>query len=500
MTNYRCPITAHSLSARDGGDSAAAGTVYCARDSDTIACGVKVVKDGAFGVTGPSASCEIRGRRTPASPHLPRFDAGPPTGSCSTYAYIEGESLRERRRGAPATVDDAVGGREKSLRAGFAFARCDHRDIRGHPADEGSAGRGFRHRPAVSAAGGIRFRKPESLGTPDYKPGAGTAIRELDGGATYTRSAACLEMLAGSRRIPAPARRRHRRITLRRRLRLPARAASTDSSPPSSGDERLPAERFQTVAQFAEAHHPRRADTGRSACRGSQVRQRPGFLRPRAWSARNRSRPGRAGWSRPPEKRRTLCHSHRRRSHMSTRPAAPRALTQALIYMARRRWVPQLLPGAWIRPRSPRYPGRDGYGRSSRRTYLLGFVVGERRRSQSPGHPITITTGVRFSRPRWTAATRSLRGLPAVTRSGRFPRRRGRERSPRSHRGRRKCPPSSDVSREKVVLVLRSGGPPGTGGDRLQSGDEDDRARGVTPPLIATAIWCMPDGLSRPCL
>jgi serine/threonine-protein kinase len=201
-------------------------------------------------------------------PHiLPLFDSGEADGFLYyVMPHVEGESLRDRlRRETQLGLEEAVA-ITKAVASALDYAhRHDviHRDIKpenillqdGQPvvADFGIA-------LAVTAAGGTRLTETGlSLGTPHYmSPEQATADREIDGRTdTYSLGCVAYEMLVGEPPFTAPTAQAvvakilaedPALVTVRRRTVPPNVEAAIHQAL-----AKLPADRFTTAAQLADA-------------------------------------------------------------------------------------------------------------------------------------------------------------------------------------------------------------------------------------------------------
>jgi eukaryotic-like serine/threonine-protein kinase len=245
-------------------------TVYCAVDlRHDRKVALKVVKPELSAILGPERFlAEIRVTAHLQHPHiLPLFDSGSADGLLFyVMPYVEGESLRDRlRRERQLPVEDAVRvTREVAGALDYAHRHgVIHRDIKPENIllhDGQALVADFGIALAVRAAGGIRFTETGiSLGTPDYmSPEQATADRELDGRSDiYSLGCVAYEMLAGNAPHTGPSAQAviakivtEEAPPLRRAR--PSVPRHVDAAIHRS-IERLPADRFQTVAQFADA-------------------------------------------------------------------------------------------------------------------------------------------------------------------------------------------------------------------------------------------------------
>ncbi len=223
-------------------------------------------------------------------PHiLPLYDSGSADGLLYyVMPYVQGESLRDRMvREKQLPVDDAVE-ITRAVAGALDYAhrhRVVHRDIKpenillhdGQPmvADFGIA-------LAVSAAGGHRLTETGlSLGTPHYmSPEQATGDRDLDGRSDiYSLGCVAYEMLAGH--PPHTGATAQAIITKIVTEAPPALVAARASVPPHvqaaihRAVEKVPADRFGTAGQFAEAlAHPASGATTRvMPARGRALRR-----------------------------------------------------------------------------------------------------------------------------------------------------------------------------------------------------------------------------------
>ena len=409
--------------------------VYSARDlrHDRMVA-VKVVKPELSAILGPERFlAEIRVTAHLQHPHiLPLFDSGTADGLLFyVMPYIESESLRERlRRERQLPVDDAVRmAREVASALDYAHRHgVIHRDIKPENIllhDGQALVADFGIALAVRAAGGIRFTETGiSLGTPDYmSPEQATADRELDGRSDiYSLGCVAYEMLAGepphtgpsaqaviARIITEPAPPLHRaRATVPRHVEAAIHRAL----------ERLPADRFQTVAQFADALvQPHGSDAGTISLAAGRRRRAMTWVVPSVLvlgalgiGVYLGRRSGLQPVSKNVAARFALATGADHR--MSTRPRGALALSpdgSLMVYMAEKvvgghQLFARRMDSLTVSP----IPGtEDGYGPffSPDGTWL-GFFLGNQMKKipVSGGTPITITEGVyEFSRAAvWT--------------------------------------------------------------------------------------------------
>ncbi|HTT67087.1 MAG TPA: protein kinase [Gemmatimonadales bacterium] len=215
-------------------------------------------------------------------PHiLPLYDSGEADGVLFyVMPYVEGESLRDRiRREKQLPLDDAMKvAREVADALSYAHTRgVIHRDIKpenimlqsGHAvvADFGIA-------RAVDAAGGARLTETGmAIGTPSYmSPEQAAGDRDLDGRSDlYALGCVLYEMLAGQPPFTGPT------VESVIHQHLAAEPRSITQIRPAVPDEiagvlqralaKNPADRFNPVAQFAEALGQRRAPAAASGRR-----------------------------------------------------------------------------------------------------------------------------------------------------------------------------------------------------------------------------------------
>ena len=274
-------------------------TVYSARDlrHDRVVA-VKVVKPELSAVLGPERFlAEIRVTAHLQHPHiLPLFDSGTADGLLFyVMPYVEGESLREGCAGSASSRSRMQLRLTREVASALDYAHRHgviHRDIKPENIllhDGQALVADFGIALAVRAAGGIRFTETGiSLGTPDYmSPEQATADRELDGRSDiYSLGCVAYEMLAGepphtgpsaqaviAKIITEPAPPLHRaRVTVPPHVESAIHRAL----------ERLPADRFQTVPQFADALiHPHTSGAGTISVRwAASSAQGPGWFLP----------------------------------------------------------------------------------------------------------------------------------------------------------------------------------------------------------------------------
>jgi serine/threonine-protein kinase len=244
-------------------------TVYLARDlkHDRLVA-IKVLRTDLSAVLGTERFLhEVRLTAQLQHPHiLTLLDSGEGGGLCYyVMPYVEGESLRQRlQREGQLPLDEALRlTREVAEALDYAHQQgIIHRDIkpenillsRGHAlaADFGIA-------LALTQAGGDRLTETGlSLGTPAYmSPEQAMAEPRLDGRSDqYSLACVLYEMLAGEPPYTGPT----AQAIVAKRLGQPVPRLSTVREVPTAVDAavtralaRAPADRYQTVSQFAEA-------------------------------------------------------------------------------------------------------------------------------------------------------------------------------------------------------------------------------------------------------
>ena len=245
-------------------------TVYLAQDlKHDRQVAIKVLKPELAAVLGADRFVvEIKTTAALQHPHiLPLFDSGEADGFL-WYAmpYIEGETLRDKlSRETQLGVDEAIRiTREVADALDYAHTKgVVHRDIKpenillanGRPmvADFGIA-------LALSAAAGGRMTETGlSLGTPHYmSPEQATADKEITGRSdVYSLASVCYEMLAGNpphtgssaQQIIMKIVAEEAQPVTRLRKSVPANVAAALAR----ALEKLPADRFATAREFAEA-------------------------------------------------------------------------------------------------------------------------------------------------------------------------------------------------------------------------------------------------------
>jgi TolB-like protein len=266
-------------------------TVYLATDlKHERAVAVKVLKPELAAVLGADRFLrEIKTTAQLTHPHiLPLLDSGDADGTLFyVMPYVEGESLRDRLdREKQLPVEDALQiSREVADALSYAHSRgVIHRDIKpenillqsGHAvvADFGIA-------RAIDQAGGDRLTETGvALGTPAYmSPEQAGGSRELDGRSDlYSLGCALYEMLAGKAPFTGPT---VESVIHQHLAADPPSIGGIRPSVPSwvvAALERslakTPADRFNPVAQFAEAIAPRASATEPVRARISSSRSR----------------------------------------------------------------------------------------------------------------------------------------------------------------------------------------------------------------------------------
>src|SRR2546427_9749901 len=245
-------------------------TVYLARDlKHDRAVALKVLRPELAAVLGIERFLsEIRVTAHLQHPHiLPLFDSGQ-AGGLIYYVmpYVEGESLRQRlEREKQLPIDEAVS-LTTNVAAALDYAHRHgviHRDIKPENIlfqDGQAVVADFGIALAVSAAAGSRLTETGlSLGTPQYmSPEQATGDRLIDARSDiYSLGAVLYEMLAGEPPHTGPTVQSviAKVVTDRPRPLRPLR----ESVPPHveaavlKALAKLPADRFQTVAQFVDA-------------------------------------------------------------------------------------------------------------------------------------------------------------------------------------------------------------------------------------------------------
>ncbi len=245
-------------------------TVYLAQDlKHDRKVAVKVLKPELAAVLGAERFVvEIKTTAALQHPHiLPLFDSGTADGFLFyVMPFIQGETLRDKlNRETQLGVDEAVRvTREIADALHYAHTQgVIHRDIKpenillanGRPmvADFGIA-------LAVSAAAGGRMTETGlSLGTPHYmSPEQATAEKDITGRSdVYSLASVCYEMLTGN---PPHVGSSAQQIIMKIITEQPQSVTVYRKSVPSNvaaavakALEKLPADRFETAAQFAEA-------------------------------------------------------------------------------------------------------------------------------------------------------------------------------------------------------------------------------------------------------
>ena len=248
---------------------------------------VKVLKPELAAVIGAERFLqEIKVTAHLQHPHiLPLFDSGEADGFLFyVMPFIEGESLRDRlSREKQMPVEEAVE-ITRAVASALDYAhrhKLIHRDIKpenillhdGQPvvADFGIT-------LAVSVAGGHRITQTGlSLGTPQYmSPEQATADRELDGRTDiYSLGCVLYEMLAGDpphtgTTVQAVIAKVLTDVPRSVRLSRPSVPAHVEAAV-HQALEKLPADRFATATQFAEALEGRMLAVARAGATGSVV-------------------------------------------------------------------------------------------------------------------------------------------------------------------------------------------------------------------------------------
>jgi serine/threonine protein kinase len=273
-------------------------TVYLAEDlKHKRKVALKVLKPELAAVLGADRFVqEITTTASLQHPHiLPLFDSGTADGFLFyVMPFIEGETLRDKlNRETQLGVDEAVRiAREVADALDYAHSKgVIHRDIKpeniliqnGRPmvADFGIA-------LAVSAAAGGRMTETGlSLGTPHYmSPEQATAEKEITGRSDiYSLASVLYEMLAGQ----PPHLGGSAQQIIMKIIAEPVSPVTMlrKSVPPNVADalaralEKLPADRFNSAAEFAAALGDRQFTSATSAARSAQAR---------AWLSDTRSR------------------------------------------------------------------------------------------------------------------------------------------------------------------------------------------------------------------
>jgi eukaryotic-like serine/threonine-protein kinase len=274
-------------------------TVYLARDvRHTRPVALKVLDSELGAVLGAERFLsEIRVTANLQHPNLlPLFDSGEADGLLFyVMPFVEGETLRHRLdRDKQLPIDDAVriataiaGALDYAHRHGVI-----HRDLKpenvllhdGQPlvADFGIA-------LAVSNAGGQRVTQTGlSLGTPQYmSPEQATGDRSIDGRTDiYSLGALTYEMLTGE---PPHSGTTAQAIIARLMTEEPRPISSSRRSVPEEVEaavlhalEKLPADRFQSAKEFADALHARGTTRVRGAAASAKNARKPWIAPPAA--------------------------------------------------------------------------------------------------------------------------------------------------------------------------------------------------------------------------
>ncbi len=245
-------------------------TVYRAHDlKHERKVALKVLRPELTAVLGVKRFLgEIRLTANLQHPHiLPLFDSGEVEGLLFyVMPYIEGESLRDRlEQERELAVEEAMAVATQVAHALDYAHRHDvvHRDIKPENIllhDGQAVVADFGIALAVRAAGGDRVTQTGlSLGTPQYmSPEQATADRELDARSDiYSLGAVTYEMLVGEPPYTGPSTQaivakiitEDPRLLGERRRSVPEHVAATVHK----ALEKLPADRFETAADFAEA-------------------------------------------------------------------------------------------------------------------------------------------------------------------------------------------------------------------------------------------------------
>ncbi len=245
-------------------------TVYVAEDlRHERKVAVKVLKPELSAILGAERFLnEIRVTAHLQHPHiLPLYDSGSAEGLLYyVMPYIEGESLRDRlAREKQLPIEEAIE-ITRAVASALDYAHRHnvvHRDIKPENilVHEGQAlVADFGIALAVSAAGGHRLTETGlSLGTPHYmSPEQATGDRQLDGRSDiYSLGCVAYEMLAGD---PPHTGSTAQAIIAKIVTETPSRLSLARPSVPPQVEaaihkalEKLPADRFATAGQFAEA-------------------------------------------------------------------------------------------------------------------------------------------------------------------------------------------------------------------------------------------------------
>jgi len=211
---------------------------------------------------------EIRTTANLQHPHiLPLFDSGEAAGLVFyVMPYVSGESLRQRLdRETQLPIEDAVRlAREVASAIDYAHRQnVIHRDLKPENIllQDGTAlVADFGIALAARRAGGTRLTETGlSLGTPSYmSPEQASAEREIDGRSdVYALGAVLYEMLVGEPPFTGPTTQSIIAKLLSSRIEPPSARRATVSlgldAALLKALERLPADRYQTAGQFAEA-------------------------------------------------------------------------------------------------------------------------------------------------------------------------------------------------------------------------------------------------------
>jgi serine/threonine-protein kinase len=267
-------------------------TVYLGEDlRHARRVAVKVLRPDLSAIVGAERFLnEIRVTANLQHPHiLPLYDSGDADGLLFyVMPFVEGETLRERlRREKQLPIDEAVRlAREVASALDYAHRQgVIHRDIKPENIllqDGAALVTDFGIALAVSQAGGTRLTETGlSLGTPYYmSPEQATGDRQIDARSDiYALGAVLYEMLSGDPPhtgstaqavIAAVVTEEPRDIASRRPRIAPHIAEAVHRAL-----EKLPADRFESAADFAKALEGPAAATGRYAAAPAARRTRP---------------------------------------------------------------------------------------------------------------------------------------------------------------------------------------------------------------------------------
>jgi serine/threonine-protein kinase len=266
-------------------------TVYLAHDvKHERPVAIKVLHPELGAVLGAERFLsEIRTTANLQHPNiLPLFDSGAVDGLVYyVMPYVEGETLRDRiKREGQLAVGDAVK-LTQGVAAALDYAHRHgviHRDIKPENIllqDGQALVADFGVALAVSNAGGARITQTGiSVGTPQYmSPEQAAAERQLDGRSDqYSLAAVLYEMLAGEAPFTGPS--APAILTKLMTEQVPPLTARRPSVPLGLADavhralEKVPADRFATAAEFAEALTRERTGTYRTTASGRAQRAR----------------------------------------------------------------------------------------------------------------------------------------------------------------------------------------------------------------------------------